>query len=76
MSKLMVVMVVFLLVFSPKKLPELISKIGRLFAKYEFYKHKIMSSSHKIIQDEVELQKLQENLKKAQVADVFYAKKD
>lgn len=75
MSKFVLVLLVFLLVFSPTKIPSLITNISKLYVKSAYYKQKLLDFWQKSISKEIQAQQLQENLKKAHEADLFYNKK-
>lgn len=73
MSKLLLVFVVFIAVFSPQKLPSLVKEISRILAKYNFYKQKIIDFWNINVLQEITLE---ENNKKAQIADQIYLEKN
>lgn len=73
MSKLLLVFVVFIVVFSPKKIPFLVKEISRIFVKYNFYKQKLIDFWNINFLQELNLL---ENNKKAQAADQIYLEKN
>lgn len=73
MNKLFLVFLVFILVFTPQKLPYLIRELSGIFAKYHLFKKKLMDFwSENLLQDLI----LEENIKKAQAADKLYLDKN
>jgi Sec-independent protein translocase protein TatA len=76
MSKFFLVVLVFLLVFNPRKLPVLVKHLSKMYVKYNAHKLKFREYWQENIQKEVQVQHLEENLKKAYEADALYEKKD
>jgi len=73
MSKLLLVFVVFIAVFSPQKIPYLMKELSGFYIKYNHYKQKIINYWNINYVQELNLQ---ENNKKAQVADQIYLEKN
>ncbi len=69
MSKLLIVIFVFIIVFTPQKLPSFIREISKLFASYISLKKKLISFIDGNIAQELILN---ENIRKAQAADSIY----
>ncbi|OGV34569.1 MAG: hypothetical protein A3E88_02080 [Legionellales bacterium RIFCSPHIGHO2_12_FULL_35_11] len=72
MSKLIVVLLVFIIVFNPKKLPLLINDIAKFNLKFNKLRRTIFNSYHEILKNEQSLQALEENNMKAEKADLQY----
>jgi sec-independent protein translocase protein TatB len=67
-SELLLILVVALLVFGPKKLPMLAYHLGKLVGQFNHYKQQLTA----LWQHQLNEHQLQENLKKAQKADENY----
>ncbi|MDP3705339.1 MAG: twin-arginine translocase TatA/TatE family subunit [Legionellaceae bacterium] len=75
MGQLILTMLVALLVFGPTKLPMLARHLGRVFAKFNYYKQQVILSWQKQLQDDIKEQQLLENIKKAKKADTSYTER-
>ncbi len=73
MNKLLLVFLVFIVVFSPQKLPSLIKEISKIVTKYSVFRKKLIEFWNKNFLQELILE---ENNKKAQVADDLYLEKN
>lgn len=69
MAKLLVVCLVFVIVFNPKKLPDLIKHLSLIYIKVMELKNKLSEHWVKSVQNE---QTLLENIAKAAEADAKY----
>ncbi len=67
-SELLLILVVALVVFGPKRLPMLAYHLGKLFARLHDYKEQLTA----FWQQQVNEQMLEENIKKAKQADKLY----
>lgn len=72
LSELLVVLVVVLLVFTPKKLPELVQTLGRLFRIAKFYTQATKDEIHAFMQPIIQQAKLEENEIRAKEAEEKY----
>lgn len=68
LGELLLTLIVALAVFGPTKLPMLARHLGKLVAKFNYYKQQIET----FWQQQIKEQQLQENIKKAQKADADY----
>ena len=67
-SELLLILVVALVVFGPQKLPLVAHHLGTLLGHFNGYKQQVAA----FWQQQLNEQKLQENIKKAQESDVNY----
>lgn len=65
MSELLLILIVALAVFGPKKLPMLAYHLGKLAARIHLYKQQMMD----FWQQQLKEQQLQENIKKAEAVE-------
>ena len=70
MGELLLTLLVALLVFGPKQLPMVAYHLGKLFGRFNHYKHQMTD----IWQQQLNEHQLQENIKKAEKADTDYQK--
>lgn len=69
-AELLVILIVALIVFGPKKLPMLATHLGLLVKKF----HQIKAHAHILWQQQLNELQLQDNLRKAKEADEQYEK--
>lgn len=70
LAELLVTLFVALIVFGPQKLPEVASRLGRVFFKLNRLKQQFSTAWQKQLDQE----QLRENTRKAEKADLFYQK--
>lgn len=68
-SELLVVLIVFMIVFSPKKLPELAETLGRFIKQAQYYREAIKNEVNAVIQPVLLQAKLKENEARAEEVD-------
>lgn len=68
-SELLVVLIVFMIVFSPKKLPELAETLGRFIKQAKYYREAIKNEVNTVIQPMLLQAKLKENEARAEEVD-------
>lgn len=69
-SELLVILIVTMVVFGPKKLPMAAHHLGKLVARFNYYKQQMAT----FWQQQLNEQQLRDNIKKAQEADDDYNK--
>lgn len=69
-GELLLTLLIALLVFGPTKLPMLANHLGQLFQKL----HRVRQQLSQLWEKQLQEQQLDQNLKKAQMADAFYKK--